>query len=124
MQILPISTNQPSFNGNITLKGNWPERLENSFLNNELIKDMFSKYDVVARLSTKKAPVSNLHHHKGQKLYKIRFSFLKENSKFDKILDSLHLKTRHPMTCNYHSEMGTEFCMDKMHLDRVLDDMA
>ena len=122
MQILPINSNsnKTTFNGKFSQQGKWPNNIKSALLKYERIQDLTSNYDIVARLSTKKAGFNDQFHERGKKLYKIKFSFLEEGSKLDKILDFLHLKRRYSLTRNYHSEYGTEACINDKHFDYLL----
>ncbi|MBR1372963.1 hypothetical protein IJ556_00750 [bacterium] len=112
MNITPVcTTNQNSFQGRlIMIKPNkWPDTLLYTMeRNQDLFKKLTDGYDVVVRLSKRTSHSEDLNHYRGQKLYKIKISLVKEGSKIAKFLDSLHLLPRRGMTYSYHSEAGAK----------------
>lgn len=107
-----ISTNynrQTSFQGNLIIKNSLKnETIKKHLLNLDSVslKNMLKGHDVIVRSKTRYSKYADLRHFKGQELYKIVFSQVKEGSKIDKLLDILHFKPRKTLTYHYHSEDG------------------
>lgn len=108
MNITPINVTDPSFNGKMIKRGfGWTYSLNGAYNRASEFKTLADSHDVVARISSK--TVNNnqdYNHFKGQKVYKLKLSFLKENSKLDKIKDFFGLLPRYSLTQDYHSEHG------------------
>ena len=123
MKISQVNYNTPTFNGKILTKGKWPVELKQAFEENQGLFSEFADqgYDVVARLSKSRASKNSFNFTKGDLLYKIKLSFLKENSIISKILDFLHLLPRLGFTKHFHSLFGNRRCLDTEHLDRFRD---
>ncbi len=121
MNITPINSITPTFNGKIIKKGfSCSQSIDNAFNQFADIKPLADSQDVVARLSSRKVyKTRDRNHFPGQTVYKLKFSFLKENSKLDKIKDFLGLIPRYSLTKHYHSECGLVNRFSKEYADRL-----
>ncbi len=112
MNVLTINQNT-NFQGKAIAKGKkWTPELKQAFENCEYLKNFMDGYNIVGRISTRKASGKNIAHEKGQTLYRIKMSLVKESSKLAEFLDRLHLLKRVKLTQSYHSEQG--------NLDKIL----
>ena len=121
MNITPINKNTPSFNGKMIKKGfGWTYSLNNACNNFTELKNLTANQDIVVRITSKRVyDMKDNNHFPGQKVYKLKLSFLKENSKLDKLKDFLGFVPRYNLTKNYHSEHGLIKRFTKEYVDRV-----
>lgn len=121
MNIAPINSLAPSFNGKMIKRGfGWTYSLNNAYNKYKELKALSGTCDVVARISSKKvSDPGDYNHFQGQKVYKLKLSFLKENSALDKIKDFLGLIPRYSLTENYHSEHGLMNRFTQEYVDKL-----
>lgn len=125
MNITPIncngSTNKPAFAGRLIAKGlGWTPGLKHAFNNYEELKGLANEYDVVGRISRKKArQFWDCNHFNGQPIFKLNISLRKENSLKDKIKDFFGKLPRYSLTTNYHSEHGLINRFDNIYFNRL-----
>lgn len=108
MNITPIqmtNQNNQSFTGRIAIKGQWPTKLENAFLNSKGIKELADEgYNVTGSLSHKIAGETDTVHTYQEKLYELKLNVQKENPTIlDRIKNLIGLST-HTINKNHHSE--------------------
>lgn len=115
MNVLPINTSNPNFDGKIIKKGHWTSDLNEVFDNHpELQKLKQSDKDIIAKMSTswKMYPISVKHTSLGYKLedvYKLTLTSMpKEPSLWDKVKLFLGFMPSASLTRHYHREFNTE----------------
>ncbi len=122
MNITPLNSNiTPNCRGRLIKKGiGWTPNLKYAFNNFDELKELTDGYDIVGRIASKKVKNKfDSNHYIGQKIYKLKLSFRKENSVKDKIKDFLGLLPRFSLTGAYHTEPGLITRFSKEYVDRL-----
>ena len=122
LNTLNLSQPQNTFKGKFHFTGrNWTKQLQDHLIKNqELFKDLTENRDVFVRVSRRTSFKNNIYQSKGDKLYKVKFSSVKEGSKLGVLLDKLHLNRRVSLTNNYYTERALMGRVDELHADRVI----
>lgn len=125
MHILPVQNyNQqnPNFNGKIMTKGVWTNYLERTFLNNEAVKRFAeSGYDIIGKMKYRKSSGYSMVHNKGDELYKLSISAIKENSSiWEKIKAFFGFGNTIKITQGFHRERSMENIMCQRINDKRL----
>ncbi len=125
MNISPINNNAdlniPVFSGRMIKKGfGWTNNLSQAYSRFTELNNFAQNRDIVARISTKKVHSKyDSNHYRGQTIYKLKLSFLKEHSLKEKVKDLLGLIPRHSLTRNYHSEYELINRFNKEYADKL-----
>ena len=125
MNINPInytSNSQPqTFQGRLIRKGfGWTPFLRATFDSSPELKKLSNGYDIVGRMSKKKMLLlSDDNIRCNINTYKLKLSFIKENSILGRIKDFLGLNKRYSLTHNYHSETDLADSFDKAHIENI-----
>ena len=78
------------------------------------LKELLEGHDLIFRMIPKPVKNSNHpYHYKGQTVYKVSVSRVKENSLLGKILDSLHITPRLMLDEDFHSPIGMSKCFNE-----------
>ncbi|MBP3821685.1 hypothetical protein J6G99_08610 [bacterium] len=83
------NTNNIAMNGNIISKNVYSTAIDEAVKKSDYFRKLSQNNDVVVRMDYKMPKDGSLGF-----LFKIKYSVLKENSIIDKMLDTLHLKSR------------------------------
>ena len=123
MNINPINhTNSTSFNGKLILKGNWPKHLADELKEHYAIKQIAkSEYDVVATMLSKKATKNTDSYSKGEQIYKVILSAIKEKpTKQEKLNYKSDNYPKIELSEHFHSDESTASILLKKIKPEVL----
>jgi len=95
------TTNNIPMNGNLKIKGaKCAKTLRNAIKKSDFFMEKAKTNDVVTRIFCK---ITDYNGKKNEIIFKIKYSLLKENSLYDRVLDNLHLKPRQEYNKQYKS---------------------
>lgn len=110
---------QTSFGGQVIAKGAIcnPQALTNLCSENtEKLLEMLNGHNLIVRQSSKTIRKNTENFFKGDKVYKLIVSRVKENSILSSIADALHLIPRYSITQHYHRKPYLPQCIDHSHI--------
>lgn len=108
MNIQPINNATPNFNGKLITKGAYTKNLKQLIIENQTLNSIVknSDYDVVAKMSSKKASTRDLSHIPGEELFQLSI-YTYKSTFFNKLKSKLGLLSKvseQKITQSYHKE--------------------